>query len=200
MFLDYTVQSKAEDNRISFFVKIENLSRALKSCCSTKTESPVQARCEPNASAAASTPAGRGVSELHAHQGQRADCAPTPVALTRVSQVKLTKKQGQAVLSFEIHESACTVLHEVPIRIVSDPRETMQYTDPPIGEESDQLVAVVFPSKEFRGLKNVVSGPCASARTQCCTSPAQSVRPSRARCAPPLACVRALAVSSRERA
>lgn len=110
VFLEYAVSSKAEDNRISFFVKIENLSRALKSCCSTKTESPVQ--------------------------------------------VKLTKKQGQAVLSFEIHESAVDVLHEVPIRVVSDPRETLQYDDPE--DPKDAAVAVVFPSKEFRGLKNVV--------------------------------------------
>ena len=34
LFLEYMVQSKAENNRISFFVKLENLSRALRSCCS----------------------------------------------------------------------------------------------------------------------------------------------------------------------
>ena len=38
VFLQYSLQSKAENNRISFFVKLENLSRALRSCCSTGTE------------------------------------------------------------------------------------------------------------------------------------------------------------------
>ena len=47
IFWEYNVQSRAEDNRISFFVKIENLCRALRSCCSNKTESPVQVRCVP---------------------------------------------------------------------------------------------------------------------------------------------------------
>ena len=75
---------------------------------------------------------------------------------SRLSQVKLTKKQGQAVLSFEIHETAATVLHEVPIRVVADPRETLPYDDPE--DPTDAAVAVVFPSKEFRGLKNVVRG------------------------------------------
>lgn len=37
LFLDYTVQSKAENNRISFFVRIENLSRALHSASSKET-------------------------------------------------------------------------------------------------------------------------------------------------------------------
>ena len=82
VFIDYMVQSKAENNRISFFVKIENLSRALRSCCSSGSE----------------------------HM-----------------QLKLTKKQGQPTLSFEIHESGVQVLHEVPIRIVTDFRETHQY-------------------------------------------------------------------------
>lgn len=31
LFLDYRIESRAENNRISFFVKIDNLSRALKS-------------------------------------------------------------------------------------------------------------------------------------------------------------------------
>ena len=111
VFLDYMVQSKAENNRISFFVKIENLSRALRSCCSSNSE--------------------------HV-------------------QLKLTKKLGQPALSFEIHETSVQVLHEVPIRIVTDVRETHQYTEPPVGDNSDAAIAVIFPAKEFKGLKNVV--------------------------------------------
>ena len=59
-------------------------------------------------------------------------------------------------LSFEIREASVRVLHEVPIRIVSDPKETAIYTEPPIGDDSDSAVAVIFPAGEFKGLKNVV--------------------------------------------
>ena len=113
LFFEYMVQSKAEGNRISFFVKTENLSRALRSCCSAKAER---------------------------------------------LQLKLTKKQGTPALSFEIVMERCAVqvLHEVPIRIVSDPQETLAYMEPPLGSESDSAVAVIFPQRDFKGLKNVV--------------------------------------------
>lgn len=71
-------------------------------------------------------------------------------------QLKLTKKQGQPALSFEIQEQGVQVLHEVPIRIVTDIRETHQFTEPPVGDNSDAAIAVIFPAKEFKGLKNVV--------------------------------------------
>ena len=104
------VQSKAVDNRISFFVKIENLCRALRTCSSAEH-----------------------------------------------IQLKLTKKQGMPALSFEIHEASVQVLHEVPIRIVADPREMLHFTEPPIAaEDSEQAIAIIFPSTEFKGLKNVV--------------------------------------------
>ena len=117
LFFDYHVQSKAENNRISFFVKIENLSRAIKS-----------------ASAAAAE---------------------------RI-QLKLTKKNAMPVLSFEITMgdsagcSAVQVIHEVPIRIVTDQHELANYTEPPLGESSSAAVAVIFPSRDFKALKNVV--------------------------------------------
>ena len=37
MFLEYRIESKA-DNRISFFVKLDNLGRALKSCVTAQTQ------------------------------------------------------------------------------------------------------------------------------------------------------------------
>ena len=112
LFFEYSVQSKAKDNRISFFVKTENLSRALRSCCANATEH---------------------------------------------IQLKLTKKQGTPALSFEItmQDSNVQVMHEVPIRLVSDPTETLAYAEPSMGE-SDSAVAVIFPSRDFKGLKNVV--------------------------------------------
>jgi hypothetical protein len=48
------------------------------------------------------------------------------------------------------------VLHEVPIRIVTDPSETLAYTEPPVCGDSDAAVPVIFPSRDFKGLKNVV--------------------------------------------
>lgn len=112
LFLEYAVQSKAENNRISFCVKTENFARALRSCCTNQAE--------------------------HV-------------------QLKLTKKQGVPALSFEIilgEQTAVQVLHEVPIRIMVDPRETV--TEPPIGGDSDSAVAVIFPARDFKSLKNVV--------------------------------------------
>ena len=38
LFLDYRIESRAENNRISFFAKLDNLNRALKSCCSHETQ------------------------------------------------------------------------------------------------------------------------------------------------------------------
>lgn len=111
LFLEYAVQSKAENNRISFFVKTENFARALRSCCTNQAEH---------------------------------------------IQLKLTKKQGVPALSFEIilEGSAVQVLHEVPIRIVTDSREAL--CEPPIGGDSEAAVAVIFPARDFRSLKNVV--------------------------------------------
>ncbi|KAL1520795.1 hypothetical protein AB1Y20_022359 [Prymnesium parvum] len=37
LFLDFSIQSKAENNRICFITKLDNLSRALKSACSTSS-------------------------------------------------------------------------------------------------------------------------------------------------------------------
>lgn len=138
MFLEYTVQSKAVGNRISFFVKIENLSRALRSCCAAQAAEHIQARTP---RVPARTFAAASVHEL----------TPNPSS----TQLKLTKKQGMPALSFEIHESAVQVLHEVPIRIVQDPQETAPYLEPPVGA-ADGAIPVIFPAKEFRGLKNVV--------------------------------------------
>lgn len=45
---------------------------------------------------------------------------------------------------------------QVPIRIVSDPAEAEAYSEPPVSGDSDSAIAVIFPSREFRGLKNVV--------------------------------------------
>ena len=91
------LQSKAENNRISFFVKVENLSRALRSCCSSGTEhiQVLWARrpTVPLLDVVAS-PACRTQHITHA------------AAAARHPQLKLTKKQGQPALSFEIHESA----------------------------------------------------------------------------------------------
>jgi len=38
LFLEHRIESRAENNRISFFVKLENLSRALKSCSSANAQ------------------------------------------------------------------------------------------------------------------------------------------------------------------
>ena len=38
LFLDYRIESRAENNRISFFAKLDNLNRALRSCCSSRTQ------------------------------------------------------------------------------------------------------------------------------------------------------------------
>ncbi len=113
LFLDYMVQSKAENNRVSFFVVIENLSRALKSCTGAQVQS---------------------------------------------TRLKLTKRKGAPTISFEILMLDSTqVLHDVPISVVSDPRETLMYTEPPVGSSpSTPPVAVVFPAASFRSLKNVV--------------------------------------------
>ena len=51
LFFEYNVQSKAENNRISFFVKIEYLSRAVKSCCAAATEHIQARRTTPPATA-----------------------------------------------------------------------------------------------------------------------------------------------------
>ena len=110
--MEYNVQSKAVNNRISFFVKIENLSRALRSANA------------PNASR---------------------------------TTLKLTKKEGVNALSFNIMMlEGAQVLHEVPIRLVTDPRETRAYTEPPLGGASDAAVAVIYPAQEIRRLKHVV--------------------------------------------
>ena len=115
-FWDYQVQSRAEDNHISFFVKTENLSRAVKSCCSD-------------------TARGR----------------PEEVW------VKLTKKNNMPVLAFDLHLGGNNrVVHEVPVRIVNDPSEVAAYTEPPLGPNASAAVAVIFPSRDFKGLKNVV--------------------------------------------
>ena len=99
-FFEYTVSSRAEDDRISFFVQLENLARAVKSCCSDK----------------------------------------------RVEHVllKLTKKNGMPVLAFEIRLDQALgvqVIHEVPIRIVSDQSECAAFTEPPLGEDSSAAVS-----------------------------------------------------------
>jgi hypothetical protein len=106
------VQSRAEDNRISFFVRLENLARAVRSCCNDKRVDHVQ--------------------------------------------LKLTKKQNMPVLAFEIRLDQALgvqVIHEVPIRIVSDPSEVAAYSEP---SPNGGSVAVIFPSRDFKGLKNVV--------------------------------------------
>jgi len=38
LFLEHRIESRAENNRISFLVKLDNLGRALKSCCQTQTQ------------------------------------------------------------------------------------------------------------------------------------------------------------------
>ena len=113
-FHEFNVQSRAVDNRITFFVKIENLARALRSCTSDKKVDHVQ--------------------------------------------MKLTKKQNMPVLAFEIHLDQALgvqVIHEVPIRIVSDPTEIAAYAEPQPTADSAP-VAVIFPARDFKGLKNVV--------------------------------------------
>ena len=44
----------------------------------------------------------------------------------------------------------------MPIRIVSDPSEAAANTEPRLARDAGTAVAVIFPSRDFRGLKNVV--------------------------------------------
>ena len=116
-FIEWKIESRAEDNRISFFCRLDCLHRAIKSVLScTKKDGPPP-----------------------------------------VTTLKLSKKDGIPVLSFDIRigEGDANVQHDVPLRLVQGPEEIRLYSEPALDDTSD-AVSVLLPPHEIKGLKNVV--------------------------------------------
>ena len=129
--MDYAIQSKAENNRICFITKLDNLSRALKSASSAMGGKSLMggvkvARRKPSPPPVAQRrlaipPIRIRLTTLPPHHAAALQ-PPHHAAAAAAAQVKLTKKGGAPALTFEIvlSDSQAHVVHDVPLRVVQE--------------------------------------------------------------------------------
>lgn len=163
MFLDYSIQSKAEGNRICFITKLESALAAREGPAHSSTEMSGAGllRGRPLACAQVGMLHTELEREAKADQESRHPGAHVRDPSLRLAGTRarvLTRPRRGILCPSALplfHSWQMHVVHDVPLRVVQELSDMLPYSEPSLSQ-TEAAVSVIVPAAEIRGMKNVL--------------------------------------------